>query len=357
MVPNDASTRRAWPRLIAIVAILVAVAFGVRFVVRELTGGPSLFKPELAEEFLDRYVQDDGRVVRSDQGSDTVSEGQAYAMLLAVALGDEERFGRVWDWTRRMLQRPDGLLSWHWSGDRVTDAQSASDADIDAAYALLLAGERFGDDSYTREARRIAGAVLEIETAEFGQGRVLVAGPWAREQRVVNPSYVFPLAFRRFADAFGEEGWNAVLSGSVAVVERVTSGGSSWPPDWAHVTPDGDVTEGRPPGVEGPPAEGLDAARVPLRFASSCGDEARGLASMLWRNVGERTGGDAHPANIVGAAAAAHAAGDTRSRDELLARAEEVVRARPTYYGWALVALGPALLDGDALRSCPGALG
>src|SRR5207237_725785 len=51
-----------------------------------------------AERFMRRYVDADGRVVRRDQGGDTVSEGQAYAMLLAVALDDRARFDRVWDW-------------------------------------------------------------------------------------------------------------------------------------------------------------------------------------------------------------------------------------------------------------------
>ena len=32
---------------------------------------------EQPSRFLDRYVQDDGRVVRHDQGGDTVSEGRA----------------------------------------------------------------------------------------------------------------------------------------------------------------------------------------------------------------------------------------------------------------------------------------
>ena len=60
--------------------------------------------------FLDRYVDGDGRVVRHDQGGDTVSEGQAYAMLLSVAADDRSRFDRVWGWTRAHLRRSDGLL-------------------------------------------------------------------------------------------------------------------------------------------------------------------------------------------------------------------------------------------------------
>jgi endo-1,4-beta-D-glucanase Y len=68
-------------------------------------------QPASARAFLSRYVAADGRVLRRDQGGDVVSEGQAYAMLVSVAVGDRATFGRVWSWTRTHLQRRDGLLA------------------------------------------------------------------------------------------------------------------------------------------------------------------------------------------------------------------------------------------------------
>src|SRR3954469_17661364 len=77
--------------------------------------------------FLDRFVAGDGRVVRHDEGGDTVSEGQGYAMLLAVRDGDEARFNRVWRWTKTNLQRDDGLFSWRWQNGQVADESPAAD--------------------------------------------------------------------------------------------------------------------------------------------------------------------------------------------------------------------------------------
>jgi endoglucanase len=51
-------------------------------------------EPAAAKRFLTRYVTADGQVVRRDQGGDTVSEGQAYAMLLTATSGDRDRFRR-----------------------------------------------------------------------------------------------------------------------------------------------------------------------------------------------------------------------------------------------------------------------
>src|SRR5436190_19354649 len=89
--------------------------------------------------FFDRYVDPDGRVVRHDQGGDTVSEGQSYALLLAAISDDRAHFDRVWTWTTAHLERDDGLLSWRYADGAVVDQMSATDADVQAAWALTLA--------------------------------------------------------------------------------------------------------------------------------------------------------------------------------------------------------------------------
>ena len=75
------------------------------------------------QKFLDEYVEPDGRVVRRDEGGDVVSEGQAYGMLIAVAVGDETRFRSIWKWTKTNLRRADGLLAWRWADNKVTGCQ------------------------------------------------------------------------------------------------------------------------------------------------------------------------------------------------------------------------------------------
>ena len=52
-------------------------------------------------------------------GRRPVSEGQSYVLLLTAATGRGAQFARVWGWTRSHLQRPDGLLAWHWAGGRI----------------------------------------------------------------------------------------------------------------------------------------------------------------------------------------------------------------------------------------------
>jgi endoglucanase len=304
-----------------------------------------------SEAFLDRYVEDDGRVARHDQGGDTVSEGQAYAMLLAVAHEDEARFERVWAWTREHLLRDDGLLAWHWKDGRVADPEPAADADLDAARALLLAAERFDEPAYERDGRALGRAIAEHLIAPAADKSVLVAGPWAQERGVVNPSYFSPRAFALL-------GLDDLAASSRRLTDVLTESGL--PPDWARVEPWGVVPTGPPSGGE--PGYAYDAARVPIRLAESCEPEDRALAAKLWPALQHDPGAarraldgapltqDESPAALAGAAAAAHAAGDTRAASELLDRAAALDEQRPSYYGSALVELTRAMLDGELGR-------
>jgi len=303
--------------------------------------------------FLDRYVEDDGRVVRHDQGGDTVSEGQAYAMLLAVAERDEARFERVWTWTREHLRRPDGLLAWRWADGRVADPQPAADADLDAARALMLAAKRFGEPGYAEDGKALARAVGEHETALAADKMVLVAGPWAQESSVVNPSYWSPRAFA----AIGRVDLNGPAR---RLADQLT--GSGLPPDWAQVEPWGAVPTGPPSG--GDPIYSYDAARLPIRLAEACDAEDRELAARLWPRLRDRPGAvrraldgtplteDEHPAALAGAAAAAHAAGFRQAAADLLDEAERLDAERPSYYGGAWVDLTRAMLEDGTLGTC-----
>ncbi|MDW5596131.1 hypothetical protein VSS74_17420, partial [Conexibacter stalactiti] len=59
-----------------------------------------------------------------------------------------------------------------------------------------------------------------------------------------------------------------------------------------------------------------------------------------------------HPAALVGAAAAARAAGDAGASDRLLARADALEARAPSYYGAAWAALGRIMLTTDLLGGC-----
>ena len=331
------------------------------------------------EAFYRRALLPDGRVTRRDQGGDTVSEGQAYALLLTVAVGDERRFARVWSWTRRHLLLPDGTLAWHWAGGRVRSDGAAADADLDAARALALAARRFDEPAYAAAARRLGRALLREQTARAVGTTVLVAGPWARRTAVINPSYFSPRAYAALRALSGDRRWTTVRRSSARLLRALLDPRpAGLPPDWAKVLPWGVAPVGPPGGAASSAAAagaayGYDAVRMPVRYAESCSAAERALAARSWPALHRQavaTGGyvaavsaldgrpaapGAHPAALVGAAASARAAadaGDPGASDRLLDRAAELEAREPSYYGAAWVALGRVMLTTRLLGGC-----
>jgi endoglucanase len=382
-------------RVVSVTVVLVVLAAVVAVTVRgrsSTEGASDRRAQDAGRRFLETYVATDGRVVRRDQGGDTVSEGQAYGMMIAVALGDEDAFRQIWWWTRTRLQRGDGLLSYRWADGSVTDPSPAADADLDAAHALLLAADRFDDSVLADDALQIAQGVLAEETLRVpvrartagagagnaGEGeataaspdRVLLAGPWAQPQSrgtqrlVINPSYFSQRAYAALAAATDDRAWTELEASSYEVLRGLTDGGAL-PPDWAAVDMSGGIRPiGRPDKPDARPFHGLDAARVTIRVAASCEPRWQELAASAARiypapeNLRTRLRLDGRPANehrhpvmLVAAAAAAHAAGEA-SATRTLDAAERLERRHPSYYGAAWLALGRLWLEAPP-NPCP----
>jgi hypothetical protein len=323
---------------------------------------PSPSTRAAADRFLARYVTSDGRVIRHDQGGDIVSEGQAYAMLIAEVAQRPGLMRTIWSWTAGHLGNSDGLFASHATGSgQIEDPHSATDADILIAYALLRYA---GTDqaALRREGLRVADAVLSQEAVTLPDGAPLpVAGPWAKVTNTVDPSYLMPSVFAALADLTGDDRWNRADAAAVALIGELTNGGRLLPPDWARLSGDRIVPIANPGGGAGV-QYGFDAARLPIWFAAGCTAATRSLAAAWWRNLlgaDGRGGAQAlqldgtaidpapSPLPLMAGSAAAAAAGDDGAARELSGRAAKLALEDPTYYGAAWVALGPALLQGS----------
>ena len=318
--------------------------------------------------FLTAYVDPDGRVVRRDQNGDTVSEGQAYAMLVAVALRDRATFEAVWSWTQQNLMRPDHTLSWLWRDGAVVDPSSASDADLDAARALVMAGRVFGDEELTAAGVRLGQAILDVETVSTPLGRIMVAGSWARQDPYAyNPSYSSPVAFDLLHQASGDGRWTELAAGSHRAT-RAFLDRAPLPPDWGQVNSTGQADPTA--GAAGRGGEGVrygyDAARLPLRYAESCSPEDVALAARLSAPLsqapphaavrsltGEAIGSEESVVAMAGLAAAHAAAGDWSGSKAALVASDGHQQDQPSYYGGAWSALGRLLLTDRTLGGCP----
>ena len=360
----------AWTSATARVVAVLTCA-GLAAVMAGCGGGASTTGPQqrAAAAFLARYARTDGRVVRLDQGGDTVSEGQAYGMLLAEVAGDDAAFGRIWGWTHNHLQLGNGLFAFHTNAaGKVVSRQPASDADLLIAWALLrYHGPQAA--AWHRDGRRVAAAILAHElTTGPGGTPILAAGPWATGRPAsLDPSYWSLSALQGLARLTGSQQWHRLAAGAVTLTSDLTRAGRLLPPDWAELTAAGVLRpEPAPDGSQPQTQYGLDAQRVVVWFAASCDPQAKALAARWWPLLrpGDRAGALAlHPDGtvlnattsvlpLVAAAAAARAAGDTAAAQRLLQRAAAAQRSHPTYYGGAWQALGSDLLSGGSLAAC-----
>lgn len=231
--------------------------------------------------FKTAHIAADGAVT-DDHSSIVHSEGQSYAMLLAVKNADREAFDLAWNFAKEHLRRDDRLFAWKLENGVIADPNNASDAEIVMAWSLIEAS-RLWTGSYAAEASELLTLIrtkLIVQT-EGPAGPLLLILPgtdgFVGENGAVtiNPSYwVFPAleAFAKFDDAIF---WNEVIRSGERVIALSSARGLT--PDWLSY-----------PTLM--PAQGLsfrasyDALRVPLWMAWS-GRSSPTFAAwrQLWR--------------------------------------------------------------------------
>jgi endoglucanase len=223
------------------------------------------------------FVQPDGRVIDPTRSGITTSEGQSYALLRAVWMGDRTSFDTVWRWTAANLQvRGDGLFASLWGGGSVQDHNTATDADSDIALSLLYAGRRFGDQGYVTSAHAVLAGMWQSDVVAIDGMNVLTAGNWASAQQspgpVINPSYFAPYAYRSFAHADPGHPWMTLVDSSYTMLDRCTGAtldgtvSAGIPPNWCAISRSTSQVVSFPQ-IQAADSYGYDAFRVMWRVA------------------------------------------------------------------------------------------
>jgi endoglucanase len=244
------------------------------------------------------YILAEGRVKRPDTRDDTVSEGQAYALLRAVWSNDQAAFDRCYAWAENHLSQRTlkgaHLLAWHWGRNDqghwgVIDANSATDADLDYALALILAHGRWHKPSaplpdYLMKAKLVLRDVLERETCRDPWGRLwLTPGDWAKCQQplLLNPSYFSPAWYQLFFDLTQDRRWLELVQTTYAGLEPLSrrfgvQDGIGLIPDWCLLN----GLDQFNPAPDRSADFGWDAIRLPWRLA---------LASLWFQDPQSKT--------------------------------------------------------------------
>jgi len=219
-------------------------------------------------------------------GNLTVSEAHGYGMIVAALMAGHdpdarEIFDGMYAYFREhpSVYGP-GLMAWYQrkSCASAEGSDSASDGDLDIAYALLLADKQWGSCGaidYHAEALDVLAAIAAREVD--GSGRYVLLGDWATPAEpgyyaATRSSDFMPDHLRSFAAATGSAVWTDVLDHTYQVVDDVQTTHSPVTgllPDFV-ANPGGAPAPVAPNFLEGPNDGDYDynACRDPWRIAT-----------------------------------------------------------------------------------------
>lgn len=214
-----------------------------------------------------RFLMPDGRIIDTANNNVSHTEGQGFAMLMAVSNNDQETFDKLWQWTKQTLQNKDnGLFYWRYnpaSADPIPDKNNATDGDAMIAWALLKAEERWKKKQYGKASDEITKALLATMVIDYAGYKVMLPGKNGfnlNSEVILNPSYfIFP-AWADFAKRSHLQIWQTLIKDGQTLLGRMGQGTANLPTDWISLLADGQLF----PAKGWPPRMSYDAIRVPM---------------------------------------------------------------------------------------------
>lgn len=267
-----ASSRFLWGGVAEILTRRMGVGLLLSFVLGLVGCSTSRQNSPLAplwSDYKNRYILNEGRVVDNGNHNISHSEGQGYALLMAVVNDDRRCFDRLWHWTQHNLQvRTDRLFAWHWqvTQPHISDHNNASDGDILIAWALLRAGQTWQDPELLRQSSLILRDIRQYLVRPSALGPVLLPATYGFEQGqesvLLNPSYwVYPALRDIAAHEPKEAVWQQLIDSGVLLLQTWQQAGYRLPPDWLVLNLH---TGGLTIDAAKSPRFGFEAVRVPL---------------------------------------------------------------------------------------------
>jgi endo-1,4-beta-D-glucanase Y len=228
------------------------------------------------------------KVIRPENQNDTVSEGIAYGMMIAVAMNDQTLFDSLYG-TWKANATAGTLMTWCLGSGGgstgtacATSGGSATDADEDAAYALLMAGRAWGG-SYNAEAVTMIGDIWSHDID--GGGTNLPKGGsnyGSPASNITNASYFAPSFYKEFAAVDSGHNWAGVITAVYSVINGTIAGSNGLIPAWCSST----CTTA---GSNGAATDGdyqYDSHRIPMRIGIDyCYNATAGAKTYTTKNT------------------------------------------------------------------------
>jgi len=200
------------------------------------------------------YDASQGWVLAPEGTCSTVSEAIAYGMLISVYMDDQTVFDKLYGTWKSNGGNGAGM---NWRIGCSGGTGSASDADFDAALALVMASKQWGG-SYLNDAKTL---ISWIATNDINSNKIKPGNQW---NDAFNPSYSTTANFQLFQDVAGGS-WSSVISQTYTELSACQDATTGLVPDWC------DWSGHKPTKTSAAVSNDIgfydDAARTPWRMA------------------------------------------------------------------------------------------
>ncbi|MGL4759078.1 MAG: glycosyl hydrolase family 8 [Patescibacteria group bacterium] len=202
------------------------------------TNNDPRFLTKLNQTYNSKFISNTGQTI-DDQTKFTTSEGQAYTMLRALYSDNQSMFEQAWKWNKDVLQtrKTDKLSSWkygEYNGEiKVLDREAATDADLDMAFALIKASEKWKKVEFFEEAKIILNDIYELRVKEYNNKLFLLpfTSTASKGFEILNPSYFSPAYYKIFAQVDTKNNWNKLTDDTYEILNTLGQSRELYP-DW-----------------------------------------------------------------------------------------------------------------------------
>ena len=170
------------------------------------------------------YDASQGWVYAPEGTCSTVSEAIAYGMVISVYMDDEEVFKKLYN-TWKTNGGNGGGMNWRIGCNGGTG--SATDADVDAALALVMASKQWKNDSYLSDGKTIINWIAKNDFD--GNNSLKPGNQW---NDAFNPSYATLGHFRLFEKVTGDSKWSTLRQKAAKDLLACQDSKTGLVPDW-----------------------------------------------------------------------------------------------------------------------------
>ncbi|AKD04037.1 glycosyl hydrolase family 8 [Pontibacter korlensis] len=208
----------------------------------------------------------DGLRVIANPANETKVEAIGFGLLLAAYAQDKETFdGILRFYNSKRTTQAANMMAWSVTCSGVLDPGSATDGDIDVAFALIVASKHWGN-SYLDAAKEIIQLIrdkLIMQCSVSGESMYVLAPGYSGRAwggcEMTDLMYHTPAFFRVFASVTGDNRWIELAEDTYTLLQNAAHPATGLVPDWQ--------TASGTPGPGGRAGHfGYDACRAPWRL-------------------------------------------------------------------------------------------